>query len=92
VALAQVAGAPRVGRAPVRRAPYVLTGAVLGAAVAGGLAVRQAARCDACFFKGAFVAVSIGAGAAVGSLVGLAASQVARVNAPRYRADSTSAP
>lgn len=77
------AAAGRPGHRPARRGR---------ARLAGGLAARQAARCDACFFEGEFVVVSVGAGAVVGGLGGLVASQVARVNARRHRADAAAAP
>ncbi len=49
---------------------YVLVGAVIGAAVLGGLAANRSAHCDDCFLEGPFIYAATATGAVGGGLIG----------------------
>lgn len=58
------------GSRRTRRITGIALGAVAGGALLGGIAARQAARCDDCFFEGPVITLAIGAGVLGGGLLG----------------------
>ena len=68
---------PRSAR-PIRRWPYVASGAVIGGAVGAGLMIRQIARTDDAMGGEVFVVGATAAGAGLGALGGLIVSVIVR--------------